>query len=83
MLTLSPLVAAISAGNAAVIKPSEVSAEVIARLVPQYLDCRAFSVVLGAVPETAALLEQQWMQEEMGIPRILKRARSAVAQHAH
>jgi aldehyde dehydrogenase (NAD+) len=63
MLTLSPLVAAISAGNAAVIKPSEVSAataEVIARLIPQYLDREAFSVVLGAVPETTALLEQQW-----------------------
>src|SRR6266436_5350731 len=63
MLTLSPLVAAISAGNAAVIKPSEVSAataEVIARFVPQYLDRKAFSVVLGAVPETTGLLAQQW-----------------------
>src|SRR5277367_1385807 len=63
MLTLSPLVAAIAAGNTAVVKPSEVSAataEVIARLVPQYLDPEAFSVVLGAVPETTALLEQQW-----------------------
>jgi aldehyde dehydrogenase (NAD+) len=63
MLTLSPLIAAISAGNAAVIKPSEVAAataEVIARFVPEYLDRSAFSVVLGAVPETTALLEQQW-----------------------
>ncbi len=63
MMVLSPLVSAISAGNAAVIKPSEVSlatAEVIARLVPEYLDRNAFSVVLGAVPETTALLEQQW-----------------------
>jgi aldehyde dehydrogenase (NAD+) len=63
MLTLSPLVAAISAGNAAVIKPSEVSpatAETIARFIPQYMDAEAFSVVLGAVPETTALLEQQW-----------------------
>jgi len=63
MLTLSPLVAAISACNAAVIKPSEVSAataEAIARFVPQYLDRKAFSVVLGAVPETTALLEQPW-----------------------
>jgi acyl-CoA reductase-like NAD-dependent aldehyde dehydrogenase len=63
MLTLSPLVAAISAGNVAVIKPSEVSsatAEAIARFIPQYLDPKAFSVVLGAVPETTALLEQQW-----------------------
>src|SRR6202000_989882 len=59
MLTLSPLVAAISAGNAGVIKPSELSAataDVIARLIPQYLDREAFSVVLGAAPETTALL---------------------------
>jgi acyl-CoA reductase-like NAD-dependent aldehyde dehydrogenase len=63
MLTLSPLVAAISGGNTAVIKPSEMAAataDVIARLVPEYLDRDAFSVVLGAAPETTALLEQQW-----------------------
>jgi aldehyde dehydrogenase (NAD+) len=63
MLTLSPLIAAISAGNAAVIKPSEVagaSAEVIARLIPKYLDCNAFSVILGGPPETTALLQQEW-----------------------
>ena len=63
MLTLSPLVAAISGGNTAIIKPSEAApatAEVIARRLPEYLDRDAFSVVLGAVPETTALLEQQW-----------------------
>src|SRR3954449_7807988 len=63
MLTLSPLVAAIAGGNAAVIKPSEVApatADVIARLLPAYLDRDAYSVVTGAVPETTALLEQQW-----------------------
>src|SRR5215831_11755573 len=63
MLTLSPLVAAISGGNAAVIKTSEVAAAtaaLIARRLPEYLDREAFSVVLGAVPETTALLEQQW-----------------------
>src|SRR5204863_5423903 len=63
MLTLSPLVAAIAAGNCAVIKPSEVSpatGEAIARFLPEYLDRKAFSVVLGAVPEVTALLEQQW-----------------------
>src|SRR5438874_6397219 len=63
MLTLSPLVAAISAGNCVVIKPSEVSpatGEVIARYLPDYLDRDAFSVVLGAAPETTALLEQPW-----------------------
>jgi aldehyde dehydrogenase (NAD+) len=63
MLTLSPLIGAISAGNAAVVKPSEVApatADAIARLLPEYLDQGAFSVVIGARPETTALLEQQW-----------------------
>src|SRR5262245_46728563 len=63
MMVLSPLIGAISAGNTAVMKPSEVApatADVIARLVPEYLDSSAFSVVLGAAPETTALLEQQW-----------------------
>lgn len=63
MVTLSPLVGAISAGNTAVIKPSEVAgatAETIARLIPEYLDRDAFSVVLGGEVETTALLEQQW-----------------------
>src|SRR5258708_4975604 len=63
MLTLSPLIAAISCGNTAVIKPSEVAAataDVIARRIPEYLDSDAFSVVLGGAPETTALLEQQW-----------------------
>ena len=62
-LTLSPLIAAISGGNAAVIKPSEIaraSADVLARLIPKYLDTDSFSVVLGGVPETSALLEQKW-----------------------
>jgi aldehyde dehydrogenase (NAD+) len=63
MLTLSPLIAAISGGNAAVIKPSDVgvaTADVIARFLPEYLDRDAFSVVLGGVSETTALLQQQW-----------------------
>src|SRR5712675_1049001 len=53
MLTLSPLIAAISGGNAAVVKPSEVApatAEVIAKRLPEYMDRDAFSVVLGAEP---------------------------------
>ena len=63
MLTLSPLIAAISGGNAAVIKPSDVgpaTADVIARFLPEYLDRDAFSVVLGGVTETTALLQQRW-----------------------
>jgi aldehyde dehydrogenase (NAD+) len=85
MLTLSPLVAAISAGNAAVIKPSELSAataDVIARLVPQYLDREAFSVVLGAAPETTALLEQQWDHIFFtGGPAVARIVMAAAAKH--
>ncbi len=63
MLTLSPLTAAISAGNAAVIKPSELapaSADTLARLIPKYLDADAFSVVLGGASTTTALVDQPW-----------------------
>lgn len=59
-LVFAPLVAVISAGNCAIIKPSEVSpavSNIIAKLIPQYLDNNAFSVVEGAVAETTALLE--------------------------
>lgn len=58
-LTLAPLVAAIAAGNCAVIKPSEVAPEtsaLLARLVPEYLDTAAVKVVEGGVPETTELL---------------------------
>lgn len=63
MVTLSPLIGAISGGNTAVIKPSEVAsatAEVISRLIPEYMDRNAFSVIVGGVSEATALLEQQW-----------------------
>ena len=62
-LTLVPLIAAIAAGNTAVIKPSEVApatAEVLATLIPKYLDPNAVQVVTGGVPETTALLDEPW-----------------------
>ncbi|MGD0246438.1 MAG: aldehyde dehydrogenase family protein [Streptosporangiaceae bacterium] len=63
MLTFGPLAPALAAGNTAVIKPSELAvatSALIAELVPRYLDHEAVAVVEGAVPETTALLEQQW-----------------------
>ena len=62
-LLLVPVAGAIAAGNAVVMKPSEVSAatsELLARLVPQYLDDSAIACIEGAVPETTALLAQRW-----------------------
>src|SRR4051812_48080714 len=63
MLSLSPLIAAISGGNAAVVKPSEIApatSKVIAQLIPEYPDRGAFSVVQGAAPVATALLALQW-----------------------
>lgn len=62
-LVLAPLVAALAAGNTAVIKPSEISsatAVALAELVPQYLDPNVVHVVTGGVPETTALLAEPW-----------------------
>ena len=60
-LCMSPLVAAVAAGNAAVIKPSELApatSALIAKLVPQYLDAEAIRVVEGAAEVTQDLLSQ-------------------------
>ena len=58
-LLVEPMAAAIAAGNAVVVKPSELApacAAVMARLIPHYLDDEAVVVVEGAVAETTALL---------------------------
>ncbi|KAL1561221.1 aldehyde dehydrogenase (NAD(+)) [Salvia divinorum] len=63
LLSLDPVVGAIAAGNAVVLKPSESSpatSSLLAKLVGKYMDASAVRVVEGAVAETAALLEQKW-----------------------
>jgi aldehyde dehydrogenase (NAD+) len=58
-LTLSPLVAAIAAGNCVVVKPSELapaSSALLADLIPQYLDTDAVKVVEGDGDTSQALL---------------------------
>lgn len=63
VLSLDPVIGAIAAGNAVVLKPSEVApatASFFARTLPAYLDSSAIRVVEGAVSETTALLEQKW-----------------------
>lgn len=62
-LALSPLVGVLAAGNAAVVKPSEVTENVsalLARLLPQHLDPEAVQVFEGGVEETTALLHQRF-----------------------
>lgn len=58
-LALGPLVAALAAGNCAVVKPSELTpatSALLARLIPQYLDADAVAVVEGAAETTQQLL---------------------------
>ncbi|MEX0664241.1 MAG: aldehyde dehydrogenase family protein [Acidimicrobiia bacterium] len=62
-LALAPAVGAIAAGNAVVIKPSELTAETsaaLARLIPEYLDPECIAIVEGGVSETTALLAERW-----------------------
>ncbi len=62
-LVLVPLAAALAAGNAVLVKPSEVAptvSGVLARLLPDYVDPDAVAVVEGGVPETTAVLEQRF-----------------------
>ena len=60
-LTLAPLVAALAAGNCAVLKPSEHTPATTAALVehlPRYVDPDAVAVVTGGPTETQELLTQ-------------------------
>jgi len=62
-LILRPLIAILAAGNAVIIKPSEVSPaaeKVIATKIPQYFDNRVIRVVTGGVQETTELLKQKF-----------------------
>ena len=60
-LTLGPAVGAVAAGNAVVLKPSEVaraSSQLIAELVPRYLDNDAIAVVEGGGAVSQELIGQ-------------------------
>ncbi|MBQ9393934.1 MAG: aldehyde dehydrogenase family protein [Proteobacteria bacterium] len=60
-LTLSPLVAAISAGNVCVVKPSELApatAQWFSDYIPKYLDMRAFAVIQAGPEKTSELLKE-------------------------
>ncbi|XP_043720380.1 aldehyde dehydrogenase family 3 member H1-like [Telopea speciosissima] len=63
LLAIDPVIGAIAAGNAVVLKPSEVSpatSSFFAKYLEEYVDRSAVRVVEGNVDETTALLEQNW-----------------------
>ena len=62
-LLLSPLVAAVAAGNSVVLKPSEkapATSALIGRLIPQYLDPRSVAVVQGGAEAVQGLLAEKF-----------------------
>ena len=62
-LLLSPMAAAIAAGNALVAKPSELApatSEALVELCAKYLDTTTIAVVGGGVEESSALLDQRF-----------------------
>ncbi len=62
-LVLAPFIAALAAGNCAVLKPSELApacSALLARLIPQYLDEQAVAVVEGGKEITQTLLALNW-----------------------
>lgn len=84
-LQFAPLVGSLAAGNAAVLKPSELTAAssaLIATLVAEYLDDRVVRVVEGGPAETEALLEQRFDHiVYTGNGRVGRTVMAAAAKH--
>ncbi|XP_072068517.1 aldehyde dehydrogenase family 3 member H1 isoform X2 [Arachis hypogaea] len=85
LLSMDPVIGAISAGNAVVLKPSEIApatSSLLANLIEGYLDNSAIRVVEGAIPETTALLEQKWDKIlYTGSARVGRIVMAAAAKH--
>lgn len=84
-LALSPLAAAIGAGNAVVLKPSEVSAntaQAMATLLPRYVDREAIRVITGG-PDVAAELISHPLDHIFytGGPGVARKVMAAAAAH--
>ncbi|KAI8905012.1 Aldehyde/histidinol dehydrogenase [Gorgonomyces haynaldii] len=63
VLSLGPLAPCLAGGNTAVIKFSEITpniSDLLATLIPRYMDNRIVKCVTGAVPEITCLLEQKF-----------------------
>jgi len=84
-LPLLPCAGAIAAGNAVVIKPSEMApacSALIAKLIPEYLDESLYRVVEGGVPETTELLKQRFDYIfYTGSPAVGRIVQTAAAKH--
>ncbi len=84
-LAISPLIAAIAAGNTAIIKTSELTpcvSEVVHELIDEAFESEYVAHIEGAVPETTLLLQQQFNHIFFtGSPRVGSIVMSAAAKH--
>ncbi|XP_062143551.1 aldehyde dehydrogenase family 3 member F1-like [Alnus glutinosa] len=84
-LTLDPLIGAISAGNAVVLKPSEdapASSAFLAKTLPVYLDDSAIKVIEGGAGVSEQLLQQKWDKIFFtGSPRVGRLVMTAAAKN--
>jgi aldehyde dehydrogenase (NAD+) len=84
-LTICPLAAAISAGCAALIKPSELAAnftDLLVKLAPKYLDSEAYAVLTGSASETQYMLSHKFDHVFFtGSTPVAKHVAAAAAKH--
>lgn len=84
-LAISPLVAALAAGNSAVVKPSEAAphtSRLIAKMISEEFDPSCVTAIEGGVEETKVLLEQRFDYIFFtGGTRVGKLIMAAAAQH--
>ncbi|OIT37781.1 PREDICTED: aldehyde dehydrogenase family 3 member F1 [Nicotiana attenuata] len=84
-LALDPVIGAISAGNAVVLKPSDVApkcSSFLANTIPLYLDPEAIKVVEGGKDISEQLLQLKWDKIFFtGSPQVARLIMSAAAKH--
>ena len=84
-LTLTPVIAAIAAGNTCIIKPSELpenTMKAMAKLINENFDAQFLYVVEGGVEETTAILKLRFDKIFFtGSPRVGKIVYKAAAEH--
>jgi len=85
MLIVSPLIGAISAGNCALIKPSELTPKtstLLTEIIPEYMDSDAIKVMEGGPDVARNLLEQRFDHIFFtGSPRVGKIVMTAAAKY--
>ncbi|KAH7031472.1 aldehyde dehydrogenase 3H1 [Microdochium trichocladiopsis] len=84
-LVLQPMIAAITAGCCVMLKPSELPAasqNLLAELVPKYMDPQAVRIVTGGAQETAYILEKRFNHIFFtGSTTVAKFVAAAAAKH--